>query len=211
MIELVLADPFPALLDGLTHVFSAEPDFVVRARTHDGEAALRALHEHHPDILVLDLPLALKDGLSVIREMRADGLPTRPVLFTASPAAQIVEAVRLGVPGVVTKDMPPNALVRCIREVHAGRRWLDQSAAESAVALLLRREAERNGWEAMLTPRERSVARLVGEGLPNKRIASQLTITEGTAKMHLHSIYRKLRVRGRLELMREMQDKGLRG
>jgi len=61
----------------------------------------------------------------------------------------------------------------------------------------------------MLTPRERSVARLVGEGLPNKRIASQLTITEGTAKMHLHSIYRKLRVRGRMELMRQMQERGV--
>ncbi len=165
MIELVLADPFPALLDGLAHVFSAEPDLLVKARVNDGEAALRALREYRPHILVLDLPLAVKDGLTVIRTMRADGLETRPVLFTASPAAQVVEAVRLGVPGVVTKDMPPDALIHCIREVHAGRRWLDHSAADSAVTLLLKREAERHGWEAMLTPRERSVAIIFVEWL----------------------------------------------
>jgi two-component system nitrate/nitrite response regulator NarL len=209
MIQLVLADPFPAMLDGLTHVFAAEPDFQVQARVSDGETALQALREHRPDILVFDIPLPLKDGLALIHEMRTEGLETRPVLFTSAPPGQIVEAVRLGVPGIVTKDKPPEALVRCIREVHAGRRWLDQGAAERAVAVLLTQEAQRNGWEAALTPRERSVARLVGEGLPNKRIASRLTITEGTAKMHLHSIYRKLHIRGRMELMRHLQDNGM--
>lgn len=208
-IQLVLADPHPALLSGLAHVFSREPDLHVRACVNDGEAALWAVREFRPDVLVLDLALPVKDGLAVVHEMQADGLQTRPVLFTAAPAGRIVEAVRLGVPGVVTKDMPIEQLVQCIREVSTGRQWLDKTAAENAVAHLLKQEESRRTWESKLTPRERAVARLLAEGLPNKRIATQLDISVGTTKMHLHSIYRKLRLRGRLELMRYMQQNGV--
>lgn len=208
-IHLVLADPYPALRDGIAHAFAGEADFRICASVGDGETALHKVREYQPDILVFDFALPKQDGLSVVREMQAAGLRTRPVLFTAAPASAIVDAVRCGVPGVVTKDMSLGLLVRCIREVNAGRKWLEKGVAAHALAYLLKREAGDQTLTTRLTPREMAVARMVCLGLPNKRIAIQLAISEGTAKLHLHRIYQKLHLRGRLELLNYMQKTGM--
>lgn len=209
-IDLVLADPYPVMLDGMTHVLAREPDFVIRERVGDGEAALKAVHAWHPDILVLDLVLPGRNGLNLLATLREEGERTLPVLCTAAPAGEIVDAIRLGVRGVVRKEMSLQRLVRCIRTVHAGGRWLEKDVASSALHYLIDRESGVAAMSALLTPRELAVARMVGEGLPNKRIASRLAISEGTAKLHLHRVYQKLQVRGRLELMNYLQKAGLR-
>lgn len=207
-IDLVLADPFPVMLDGMSHALAGEADFLIRAQVTDGESALAAVQRWRPDILVFDLPLPGRDGLSLLAALRAEGQGTRPVLFTSAAAGDIVEAIRRGVQGVVRKDMSMHLLVRCIREVQAGRRWLEKGVANSALNYLLHREAGQALLQAQLTPRELAVARMVAEGLPNKRIASRLAISEGTAKLHLHRVYQKLQLRSRLELLRYMQKTG---
>ena len=208
-IRLLIADPHPAVLDGLRHGLSAEEDFSILACETDGEAAFAALQSLRPEIIVLDLALPKKDGLTLLAEMTSAGLPTRAVLFTASPSRQIVDAIRLGVQGIVSKDMPLALLVRCIREVHKGGRWLEKDVATGALNLLIKQEAGANGLKTLLTPREITVAKMVSEGLPNKRIATRLSISEGTAKLHLHRIYQKLQLTGRMELMNYLQKTGL--
>lgn len=208
-IQLVIADPYPAMLDGLAHIFAAENDFAILKRVTDGEAALEAVRTLTPDIVVLDLSLPKKSGLSLLAEMKNEALATRAVVFTASPSREIVDAIRLGVQGVVTKDMPLKLLVRCIREVHNGGRWLEKSVAAGALNLLIKQESRGGELRSMLTPREVMVARMVSEGLPNKRIATRLSISEGTAKLHLHRIYQKLQLSGRMELMNYIQKTGL--
>lgn len=208
-IQLLIADPHPAMLDGLLHVFAAEPDFAVVGGVTDGEAALQALQESRPDVLVLDLFLPRRSGLELLAAIRDAELPTRPVVFTASPSPEIVEAIRLGVRGVVTKDMPLELLVRCIREVAQGGRWLEKGAATGALQFLINQVDGGERLHARLTPRELTVARMVGEGLPNKRIASRLAISEGTAKLHLHRVYQKLHVSGRMELMNYLRKAGV--
>jgi DNA-binding NarL/FixJ family response regulator len=198
------------MLDGLAHVFASEPDFIVVACVSDGESALQAVQDRVPDIIVLDLALPKKNGLMLLADMKRDGLRTRPVVFTAAPYSEIVEAVRLGVPGVVTKDMPLPLLVRCIREVNAGGKWLEKGFAVRAVSYLLKREEGSLSISALLTPRELAVAQMASEGLPNKRIATRLSISEGTTKLHLHRIYQKLQLSGRMALMNYMQKSGLR-
>jgi len=207
-IKLALADPFPATLDGMVHAFADEADFVIVARVNDGEAALQAIRERAPDIIVLDLFLPKKDGLTLLSEMKREGLNTRPVLFTAAPPAEIVQAVQLGVHGVVTKEMPLKLLARCIREVHSGGQWLEKTFAAHAISYLLKREEGGLNMRSVLTPRQMMVARMASEGLPNKLIAKKLFISEGTAKLHLHRIYQKLRLRGRMELMNYVHSYG---
>jgi DNA-binding NarL/FixJ family response regulator len=204
-IDLVLADPQPVVLEGLVHAFAAEPDFQVRACVQDGESALRAVREFKPDILVFDVLLMGRDGLNLLVKLNEEGLATHPVVFTGDHLNEVVEAMRLGVKGVVTKDMPLNLLVRCIREVQAGGKWLEKRVAAHAVDQFLKNEGNRHDLNAALTPREIAVARMVSEGLPNKKVASKLAITEGTVKLHLHRVYGKLNLTGRVALMQYMQ------
>ena len=208
-IRLVLADDHPIVLDGLTQLFSVEPDFEVLARAGTGEQALQAVRKHRPDVLVLDIRMPGKSGLDVIREMNADKLPTQIVVLTAVGRDDVFEAIRLGVSGVVLKDMAPRLLVQCVREVHSGRKWIEKEYAAHAIEKLLEREASTQDISRTLTPRELEVARMTAKGMHSKDIAEKLAISEGTAKLHLHHVYTKLKVDGRVALMQYLQSRGL--
>ena len=208
-VRLVLADDHPIVLDGLKQILSLEPDFEILAMARDGDEALEAVRAHHPDVLVLDIRMPGKDGLAVIREMHHEALRTKVIILTAAEQDEVFEAIRLGVEGVVLKDMAPKLLVHCIREVHAGRRWLEKGYATHAVEKLLQREAGSKDVARALTPRELQVAQMTAQGMHNKAIAAKLSITEGTAKLHLHHIYHKLNVDGRVALMQYLQSRGL--
>lgn len=209
-IRLVLADDHPIVLDGLEQLFRLEQDFEVVARCRDGEEALRQVRFHRPDILVLDIRMPRRDGLQVLQTIRDEGLPTRVVLLTAAlNEDQLVEALHLEVGGVILKEMAPRLLVDAVRQVQAGGRWLDKGSYNRALERLLRRDAESRETADSLTPRELEIVRMVARGLRNRAIAEQLYITEGTVKIHLHNIYQKLQVSGRLELAVQAREKGI--
>jgi len=209
-ISLVLADDHPIVLDALENLFRQEADFKVLGRCVNGEEALRAVREYRPDVLILDIRMFRMDGLAVLREMKKEGLSTRVVLLTvALDEDQVVEAIRLGVSGVVLKDMAPRLLVQCVRKVHAGEQWLERQSFGRAMERMLRREAGAREIAGILTPREIEIVRMAATGLRNKQIAEKLFISEGTAKIHLHNIYEKLGLSDRLELARYARDKGL--
>ncbi len=210
MIRLILADDHPIVLDGLVQLFRVESDFEVVARCRDGEEALREVRAQRPDVLVLDVRMPRMDGLAVLRTVRQEGLATRVVLLTAAvEEEQLVEALRLGVGGVVLKEMAPHLLLEAVREVHGGGSWLDKGSVSRIVTKLLHQDEGRKEAAQLLTPRELEIVRMVARGLRNRAIAEQLLISEGTVKIHLHNIYQKLAVDGRLELAVYAQAKGL--
>ncbi len=207
-ISLVLADPHPVMLDGLSADLQACPDLKVCESVHDGDAAWQAVLRHKPDVLVLDLSLPRRSGLDLIAAMQAQGLSTRPVVFTSESVKDVMRALDLGVRGLVAKHRSHEALEHCIRQVHAGEPCLDQDLTMKTVSMLIGRQKERQLGTQLLTPREVDVARMVTEGWPNKKIASKLAISEGTTKLHLHHIYQKLNCPGRMALMLYMQQHG---
>lgn len=210
MIRLILADDHPIVLEGLEQLFRVEADFQVVARCRDGEEALREVRMHRPDVLVLDIRMPRQDGLEVLRAVRLEGLATRVVLLTAAlEEEQLVEALRMGVGGVVLKEMAPHLLVEAVREVHSGGSWLDKGSVSRVVSNLMQSEGRKREDHQLLTPRELEVVRMVARGLRNRAIAEQLFISEGTVKIHLHNIYQKLGIDGRLELAVYAQGKGL--
>jgi len=208
-IRIVLADDHPIVLEGLAQLFATEPGFEVVARATDGDEALAAVRSHRPDILILDLRMPGRNGLEVLRELRREAIPTHVVVLTAAESGDLLEAIRLGVQGVVLKDMATKLLVRAVREVHAGGKWIEKDAATRALDTLLEREAAVEGFGDTLTPREVEVARLTAKGHANKVVAEKLAITEGTVKLHLHHIYEKLKLDGRMALARYLQSRGL--
>lgn len=209
-IRLVLADDHPLIVEALASLFRAEKDLEVVATCTDGVQALQAVRLHRPDILVLDLHMPGKNGLEVLREIAGERLPTRTVLLTATiEDEEMMEAMRLGVGGVVLKEMAPASVVLCVRKVHAGEPWLEKRSAARALDKLMRRESSAKEIAGILTARELEIVRMLCRGLRNKEIASQLVISEHTVKVHLRNIYAKLEVDGRLALMRFAEDKGL--
>jgi two-component system nitrate/nitrite response regulator NarL len=208
-IRIVLADDHPIVLDGLAQLFAVDPDFDVVTRCTDGLQAASAIRRARPDVAVLDVRMPGRSGLEVLRELRHEQVPTRIVLLTAAVSDdEVLDAVRLGVAGIVMKDAAPRQLVQCVRTVARGEQFLDDAAVRKALDRLLRREAGL-AQNTLLTPRELEIVRMVAAGLRNRQIAEKLSITEGTVKIHLHSIYEKVGVSGRVELSNYARDHSL--
>jgi len=209
LIRIVVADDHPIVLGGLEQLFASESDFRVVGTASTGREALAAVRQHEPDVLVLDLRMPDQDGIDVLRELGNEHAVTRVVVLTASESDQVLEAIRMGVHGVVLKDMAMELLVRCVREVNTGNKWIEKALATRALDLLLIRRAGDLGGPAALTARELEVARLSSTGFSNKTVAMKLCITEGTVKLHLHHIYEKLGLEGRMALSQYMRNKGI--
>jgi DNA-binding NarL/FixJ family response regulator len=209
-IRLVLADAYPLILAGLQHLIHREDDFQVVACCRDGEETLQVVRQHRPDVLILDFRLPGKDGWAVLQELAQESIPVRVVLLTAAlDADEALQACRFGVSGVVLKEMADHLLVPCIRKVHAGERWIERHSISRAMDKLLRREAGGRDLAKALTPREREMVHWIGCGLHNREIAEKLAISEGTVKIHLHHIYKKLQVPSRLALLQYVYAQGL--
>jgi DNA-binding NarL/FixJ family response regulator len=210
MIDLVLADDHPIVLAGMENMFRRERDCRVVASCVDGVEALRAIARHEPSVAVLDLRMPRMDGLGVMRELQKEARKTRIVLLAAAlDDDDVLEAVHLGVRGVILKEMAVALVVQCVREVHAGRQWLEKRSVTQALEKFTRRQTGTRDLEKILTTREFEVARAVAAGLRNKEIAAKLQIAEGTVKIHLHAIYEKLNLDGRMSLVLRLKEKAV--
>jgi len=210
VIRLVIADDHAVVLKGLMALFGTEPDLAVVADCTTGEQAIRAVREHHPDVLVLDLRMRDLDGLAVLRALNEQGIRPRTILLAAEiDDDQTLEAVRLGVAAVVLKEMAPHLLIECIRKVNAGERWFEGQSVGRALEGMLRRETGLRDLRQALTNRELDIVRMIVLGLRNAEIAGRLCVSEGTVKSHLHHVYEKLGVNSRMDLLLLAQQKGL--
>ena len=208
-VTLVVADSRPLLLRGLEHICSEEPGFEVVAACARGDATLEALRTRKPDVLILDATLPPSGGLWVLRQMRREKLPTRAVLLADHPDDRhVLEAVRLGVGGILLPDMTPESLLRCVRTVHAGEQWLESQAVARLLNRRPRGEVALRQLASGLTPRQIEIVRLATEAISTREIAARLMVTEGTVKVHLHNIYEKLQVDGRVGLVLLVMKQG---
>lgn len=209
-IRVVLVDDHQIVLHGLQQLFERQEDFEVVCCCRDGAGAVAAVAEHHPDVVILDLRMPEQSGLDVLRTLAARQLSSRVVLLTAAIRdEEVVEAVKLGAMGLVLKESSPDVLLECVRTVHRGQQWIERETLTRAIRSTRDRDAPVQPAGGALTPREVDILKMVAQGLRNKAIAERLTISEGTVKVHLHNIYEKFGVDGRLELLLCAQQKGL--
>lgn len=208
-IRIVLADDHPIVLHGLQQLFERQADFDVVACCGDVASTLVAVSEQRPDVLILDLRMPDGGGIGVLRTVAARRIQCQIVLLTAAiHDDEVLQAVKLGAKGLMLKESPPDRLLECVRHVARGDSWFERDTMTRALRTLA------NGGStidpaAALTPREIDMVRLVSQGLRNKAIAERLSISEGTVKVHLHNIYEKLGVDGRLALVLCAQQKGI--
>ncbi|OAI29028.1 MULTISPECIES: response regulator [Methylomonas] len=205
-IRLVIADDHPMTLMGLSMLFGNDPEFAVVAEASDGEEALRAVRDIRPDLLLLDVNLPRVDGFDVLKTLHGESLACRTLLYTyCMDDDRLLEAMNWGVRGVVLKTMPPTLLVQAVKKVHAGGLWLEIGS----VGRVLERDAARLKVRDLLTDREIELVKAIAVGSRNKTVAARLNIQEGTVRIHLHNIYRKLGLSGRGELIAYAQRNGL--
>ena len=208
-INIIVADSQPIVRAGLEQISQFDPGIAVMSSVADGESALQAVEEFKPDVLLLDIDLPKRDGLSVVDEMQRRELKTKPVFFTTSSPMQTMRAIDMGVQGIVGKHNNTQKVAECIRSVYDNKKWLDHDLTSNAVFHMLDQHKKNQVVTQVLTPREMAVAKLILEGLPNKRIASRLNISGGTVKLHLHHIYQKLSLSGRMPLVLYLQQNGI--
>ena len=209
-INLVVADPHPVFLLGLERLLTAEAEINLQAMCATAEETLQAVRQYQPDLLILDIGFRDRSGLDLIRDLRQENLPVKVIILAgALDDEQTIETLRLGVQGVLLKNMPTRMLIQCIHNVHAGGQWMEKQSLGHAFEKMLRREAGARRLATILTDRETEVMCLVARGMSNRQIASQLTVGEGTVKVHVHNIYAKLGVNNRVDLTLYAHKKGL--
>jgi DNA-binding NarL/FixJ family response regulator len=199
--RVALADDHPLVLRGLAQLIATRPKFEIVATAMDGNAAIADIRRHAPDVAVLDVNMPGLSGLDVLRAVVAERLATRIVFLTASLTDdRILQAVNLGIYGILLKDSAPETLLDCLDQVVAGGRWLAAELVHTALRRETARHRSSRGLTDALTSREAEVMRLVTSGLSNKQVARQLALSEGTVKIHLHNVYRKLHLGSRTAL-----------
>ncbi len=202
MIRILLVDDHPVVREGLAAVLADLPGLEVVGGAGTAAEAVLLARERRPDIVLLDLALPDRDGLSALPLLREAAPDARVLVFTAyETEEQVVGAVREGASGYLLKGAPADEIARAIRAVYVGGAYLQPRIA--AHVLGCARPAAR------LSPRERQVLQLVADGCANKQIANALGITERTAKYHVTSLLTKLGAENRAQAVAIAGQRGL--
>lgn len=196
-LRIVLAEDQQMVLGAFASLLALEPGVEVVAVAGDGEEALTAVAEHHPDVLLTDIEMPKVSGLEVAEELRRRGDATRVLVVTTfARSGYLRRALVAGVAGYVLKDAPVDRLVATLRRVAAGERVIDPELAIATWA------------DDPLTDRELAVLREAAGGAPNAEIAAGLHLAEGTVRNYLSTAMAKLGARNRTEATALARERG---
>jgi two-component system response regulator NreC len=211
MIRLVLGDDHTVVRQGLRALLAAEPGLEVAGDAADGEEILRLVAEHRPDVLLLDWMMPGLTGLEITKRVRRECPGTRVLILSMhANEAYVVEALRHGAAGYALKDTSATELLKAVRDVAAGVRYLSPPWTPEA----LTRYEERAAASAKdpgdtLTAREREILVLAAEGFTSPQIGLKLHISHRTVETHRARLMRKLELRSQSDLVRYAVRRGL--
>ena len=176
------------------------PAFVLVGEAASGAEGLVLARELRPDLILLDLNMRDGDGLDMLRGLRTARSEARVVMVTVSDSGEdVVAALRGGVEGYLLKDMEPEAMLEALQDVAAGRVVIPPQLNHLLAAALRGESRPQSAGAAGLTEQELRILEKIAAGLSNKQIGRELDIAEGTVKVHVKHILRKLELRSRVE------------
>lgn len=198
--RVLIVDDHPLFRRGVMQLLEMEPGLLAVGEAKSGEEALALAKELDPDLILLDLNMSGIGGLEALKALRAEDIDARIVVLTVSDNEEdIIAALRAGADGYLLKDMEPEDLLRRLHGAAEGQLVLSEHlTATLALALA----GDRNtGPDPLnrLTSRELEILRQIARGLSNKMIARKLDISEGTVKVHVKHLLKKMNLRSRVE------------
>lgn len=199
--SILIIDDHPLLRRGVSQLLELEDDMALIGEAGEPETGIRLALELDPDMVLLDLNMPGLNGIETLKRLRDEGYAGRVVMFTVSDHEEdVVAALQGGADGYLLKDMDPDEMIRQLRQASLGRMVISESlTALLAEALRSQRSRPTAPDIHSLTQREREILRELAGGLSNKMIARKLDITEGTVKVHVKHLLKKLNLRSRVE------------
>lgn len=199
--RVLLVDDHPLFRCGVAQLIAAQEGFEVVGEAASAEEGVQLASSLKPDLVLMDLNMKESSGLSALKQIKDSGIETQVIMLTVSDAEQdFIRAVRAGAEGYLLKGSEPEEIVDKLRLAARG----ETVFTEPLMSMLL--DTMRDGTpaapptdEECLTARERQILRLIAAGKSNKHIARELDISDGTVKVHVKNLLRKLNLQSRLE------------
>lgn len=213
-IRIVLVDDHTLFRVGLEGLLTSRGIDVV-ASLRDGQNCVKTIKELQPDIVLLDMRMPGTDGLGVLKLIRQQGIVAPVVMLTtSSDSDDLIESLKAGAQGYLLKDMDPEELVTALKDIVLGKTVVAPDLAPVLARAVQGKPPhpqypEKESPFAHLTPREAEILALLAEGQSNKGIARSLGISDGTVKLHVKAILRKLGVHSRVEAAVMAVEKGI--
>ena len=211
--RIVIAEDHRILREGLKALVGSNHDFEIVGEAGDGIEAIRAVENHHPDLLLLDLSMPRMSGISVIKDIKSRFPETKILALTLHDSEEyVIETFNSGLDGYCLKDSDYSELLVAIARVLEGKTYISPGISAQVLSGFLDQRKGRNlsgtAWD-WITHREREILKFVGEGYKNKEIADYLCISVKTVEKHRSNIMKKLDVHTASGLTAVAMEKGL--
>ena len=185
---------------GLRQLIEFEDELEVIGEASDGKTALELAIQHEPDLIVLDLNMQGMDGLETLRAMRNADVSSRIIMLTVSDSDEdVVCAITYGADGYLLKDMDPEKILEKLKEAALGKMVISEKLTHVLAGAIRGGSDKKSNVLAKLTSREHEILKLIAKGMSNKLIARELDISDGTVKVHVKHVLKKLELNSRVE------------
>jgi two-component system nitrate/nitrite response regulator NarL len=197
---ILIVDDHPLFRKGVIQLIRAAPEFQFVGEAASGKEGIRLAHSLHPDMILLDLNMKDMNGVDVLKAIKDEGLDSRVIMLTVSDQPEdLMAALQAGADGYLLKDMEPEDLMQQLAEAARGKITISEGLTQLLVASLREKNRPTSLTEAGLTEQESRILDHLIEGKSNKLIAKDMDIAEGTVKVHVKHLLKKLNLRSRVE------------
>jgi two-component system nitrate/nitrite response regulator NarL len=198
--SILIVDDHPLFRKGVIQLVQATPEFRFVGEAASGGEGIRLAHALQPDMILLDLNMKDMNGVEVLKAIKDEGLDSRVIMLTVSDHAEdLMAALQAGADGYLLKDMEPEDLMQQLAEAARGKITISERLTQLLVASLREKSRPVSLAEAGLTEQENRILEQLIDGKSNKLIARDLGIAEGTVKVHVKHVLKKLNLRSRVE------------
>ena len=213
-IRIVIIEDHGLIRECLHLVFASENGLEIVGEAGNGFEAIEVISDAQPDIVLLDVTIPGLTGLELLPLIKQKSPTSKVIMLTARDDEEsIMEALKLGARGYLSKGTSSRGLIKSIKFVQAGEMWVERRLVkrffDTNGLLTQKYSMEQQQNDQGLTPREQDVLRILARGMSNREIAKELFISEKTVKSHLNSIFRKIEVSRRLEAIFYAMKTGL--
>ncbi len=196
---LLLVDDHPMLRKGVAQLINLEDNLEVIAEASDGDEAIRLAVQYQPDVILLDLNMKGLSGIETLSSLKRANVSAKVIIFSVSDdESDVLQALKYGAAGYLLKDEEPGSIIKNINRAIEGEVVLSAPLTQILVRSIIPGAAGANPIQ-QLTPREIDILKYLAKGKSNKAIASQLSITEATVKVHVKNMLKKLKLKTRVE------------